>query len=150
MARLKREELARLQDIAKHLFISDNSITQKEIAEKVGVTEKTIGDWIQKHNWGSLRKSLLTTKTSQIALMYNQMEVLNNEIAERESKYATSKETDILIKLSTTIKNLETEAGVGELVQMGRELVKYVAQTDYELSKTFTKVFDEFINFKMK
>ena len=34
MARLKREELSRLQDIAKHLFISDNSITQKEIAEK--------------------------------------------------------------------------------------------------------------------
>ena len=52
--------------------------------------------------------------------------------------------------IKETIKNLETEAGVGELVQMGRELVKYVAQTDYELSKTFTKVIDEFINFKMK
>src|SRR5690606_34412866 len=52
---------AQAREYAKTLFLSEN-LHQKVIAERVGVTEKTIGRWIEVGGWRKLKRSLLTTK----------------------------------------------------------------------------------------
>ncbi len=71
-------------EYAKILF-TERGLTQKEIAERVGVTEKTVGNWVKKGDWEKLKKSLLVTKKNQISKLYDQLEWLTNHIANREA-----------------------------------------------------------------
>lgn len=76
------------KEYAKFLFTEKN-LTQKEIAEKVGVTEKTLAKWISENDneWKKLKTSLLTTKPQQIKNLYEQLERINEEIQNRPVVY---------------------------------------------------------------
>lgn len=76
------------KEYAKFLFTEKNS-TQKEIAEKVGVTEKTLIKWIGENDgeWKKLKKSLMTTKSNQINNLYEILERTNDEIKNRPIVY---------------------------------------------------------------
>ncbi|WP_262908919.1 terminase gpP N-terminus-related DNA-binding protein [Leeuwenhoekiella parthenopeia] len=64
-----------------------NKLTDKEIAERVGVRPNTVGNWIKKYGWEKLRKSLLTTRQEQLIGFYDQLEALNNHIKTRPIQY---------------------------------------------------------------
>lgn len=72
------------KEYAKFLYTEKN-LTQKEIAEKADVTEKTIIKWIGENDgeWKKLKKSLLTTKPQQIKMLYDQLARINEEIYNR-------------------------------------------------------------------
>lgn len=74
------------KEYAKTLFVKED-LHQKIIAERVGVTEKTIGKWITDGGWKKLKTSLLTTKDNQIANLYDQLEKINSEIKTRPIVY---------------------------------------------------------------
>ena len=70
------------RDFAKILFVNEN-ISQKEIALRLNVTEKTIGKWVKEGDWDSLKISMLVTKDNQLTSLYKQLENINREIMER-------------------------------------------------------------------
>ncbi len=165
MARRKQKEF----DYAKMLFVKER-LTQKEVARRVGVTEKTIGKWVDQEKWEDLRKSMLTTKDSQLTHLYNQLEWLNNHIAQRDiiydlpagvspndknfnaAKYriiqgnvANSKEADSIAKITSAINKLETETSIADTVEVAMKFIKYVSPSDFELSKKITDYFDSYI-----
>ncbi|QDP85202.1 hypothetical protein FNJ88_06345 [Chryseobacterium sp. SNU WT5] len=72
------------KEYAKFLYTEKN-LTQKEIAEKADVTEKTLIKWIGENDgeWKKLKKSLLTTKPQQIKMLYDQLARLNDDILNR-------------------------------------------------------------------
>lgn len=74
------------KDFAKLLFVNDN-VSQKEIAIRLKVSEKTVGKWCKDGNWESLKKSMLVTKDNQLTALYNQLETLTNEIKTRPIVY---------------------------------------------------------------
>lgn len=76
------------KDYAKFLYTEKN-FTQKEIAEKAGVTEKTLIKWINENEqeWKKFRNSLMTTKPAQIKMLYGQLERLNETIQTRKIVY---------------------------------------------------------------
>lgn len=76
------------KDYAKFLYTEKN-FTQKEIAEKAGVTEKTLIKWINENDqeWKKLRTTLMTTKPYQIKMLYGQLERLNETIQNRKIVY---------------------------------------------------------------
>lgn len=78
MARAKQLE----KEYAKTLFVNEN-ISQKEIAQRLKITEKTIGKWVKEGNWEALKVSMLTTKDTQLTALYRQLETLNHEITTR-------------------------------------------------------------------
>ena len=53
----------REQKLAEDLYINAKK-TAKEIASLVGVSEKTVGDWIEKFKWKERRNAKLSSKTS--------------------------------------------------------------------------------------
>jgi transposase len=91
------------RDFAKILFVNEN-ISQKEIAARLKVTEKTIGKWIKEGNWEALKTSMLVTKDNQLTALYKQLETKNKEIENRPIVY------DIPIFLLKPIK-LKDEHG---------------------------------------
>lgn len=71
------------QEYARTLYLSEKGITQKEIAQRAGVTEATVCGWIKKFGWETMRTSLLTTKEEQLSMMYQQLSEANSTITGR-------------------------------------------------------------------
>ncbi len=140
---------AQEREYARILYVSER-ITFKEIAERTGVTEKTIGKWADLDNWDKLRKSLLTTKQNQLVHWYNQLEAMNENIATRLVPVPDSKEADIMSKITSNIQRLETETGIGEYVEVGRKILTFIQGIDLSEAKRFKNYIDEFINSKLK
>ena len=137
------------QDYAKTLFV-DQGLTQKEIAERLNVTEKTIGKWVKDGDWETLKKSMLTTKDNQLTMLYDQLDFLNSDIKSREYKIATPKEADIISKVTSAIKKLETETSIGETIEIAKQIIQFVRQQDLAFSYKLTQYCDAFITEKMK
>lgn len=140
---------AQEKEYAKSLYIG-GGLTQKEIAERVSVTEKTLAKWIKEGKWDNLKKSLLTTKENQLSFLYDQLDFLNTDISKRDFKVAVGKEADTIIKLTASINRLETETSIGDIVEVARNFIEFVRQQDLELAKIITNLFDVFITAKMK
>ncbi|WP_417366877.1 hypothetical protein [Flavobacterium beibuense] len=58
MAKIKERE------VAKRLFV-DLGKTQKEIAEDLGVTAKTIGEWVKDGNWKAERSAVINNSKNR-------------------------------------------------------------------------------------
>lgn len=137
------------KEYAKLLFIK-HEIDQKEIAIKVKVTEKTLTKWINEGKWREQKRSLIHTRTNIIQKFEEQLERWNAVIETREDQLASSKEVDILNKLASGIKKLETEIGVGEIITASMQLVSFVQTIDFDFSKKLTEYADLYINSKIK
>jgi len=133
------------REYAKLLF-TQMGLSQKEVAERVGVTEKTIGKWKDEENWDQLKTVLITTRSNVIRNLQRQMELWQVEIGDR---LAGSKEADILIKLANAISALEKDTGVSEMVDTGMKFIQFLQQHDMELAKKNAHWFDIFIKSKM-
>lgn len=172
------------KEYAKYLFTEKN-FTQKEIAEKADVTEKTLAKWINENDgeWKKLKKSLMTTKSNQIKGLYDQLERIQEEIQNRKPVYdipahvlkpvkiknadgsesleypnyspedyplkfgnfPSSKDSDVIAKITKSIKQLEGEASIGETVQIGIAFCEYVRDIEFSLSQKISEYFDMFI-----
>jgi len=145
---LKKSEA---QEYAKMLFLdTTQKLTIKEIAERVGVRPNTVSNWIKKEGWAKLRKSLMVTRQKMIGDLYDQLEWLNNDIKERDIKVATSKESNTIAVITTSIKRLETETSIAEVYEVATSFLDYLKPQDFALYKKLIPIFDTFINLKMK
>ena len=139
------------KDWAKLLFINE-SLTQKEIAIKVEVTEKTISKWVHDDNWEQLRSSLIITKEQELRRIYMQINELNTHIFSREEglRFANSKEADTLNKLAATARSLETDTSIAETIEVFNQFLNFVKKDDLLKAQELTKWCDEFIRYKLK
>ena len=134
------------KDYAKILFLRED-ITQKEIAERVGVAEKTLSNWIKKENWNKLKASIIITKEEQLIGLYNQVLELNNMIKQREEgkRYPTKSEADTLAVLMNSIKNFEGEANLSDVIAVFRRFLNWLRPINLEKAKEIVELQDEFI-----
>lgn len=62
----------------------------------------------------------------------------------------TSKEADIISKLTAAINRLETETSIGEIVEVAKQLIQFIQTIDFPFAKKLTDYIDVFITDKMK
>ena len=67
---------------AKLLYTRER-LTQKEIAERTGISAVTINKWIREYAWNKLKQSMLVTRETQLNRLYMQLDELNTAIMER-------------------------------------------------------------------
>jgi len=138
---------------AKLLFTQEK-LSQKEIAERVNVSEQTITKWVNANNgeWRRLRQNLIVTKKEQLSRIYEQLDEITEEIQKREKgkRYVNSKEADILVKLTAAAKNLETETSLAEIIEVGMRFLNWMRPVDLEKAKEFSGYFDGFIKDQLK
>ncbi|MEO9256856.1 MAG: hypothetical protein ABI207_00665 [Crocinitomicaceae bacterium] len=137
------------QNYAKLLVVNEK-ITFKETSIRVGVREKTIGDWAKKFNWIQMKRSLITIKDEQITSLYNKLEKLNKNIEENQDNLVTTKDVDAIIKLTAAIKQLEVDTSLGEIIDVGKKFITFLQETDIDLAKEVTRYYDTFIQSKLK
>ena len=138
--------LTQKKEWARELYIRDE-LTQKAIAEKVGVSEQTMVAWVKDNRWDGMRKTLLSTRQEQIQMLYDILDGLNKEAkaAVEDDDPATKPNTDAIIKIANAIKKLEKETGLGEIIDTCRALIAYTLKEDNEAAKIINKWADLFI-----
>lgn len=139
----KREQK---KELAKLLYLHE-SLTQKEIATRVGISEVTLSKWVNKENWESLKVSITITKEEQLKNLYRQLAALNDAIAARdkEIRFATSTEADTISKLATAIDKMESDVGISDMVSVSKKFLTWVRKFDLQKAQEITPLFDAFI-----
>ena len=126
---------------AKTLYTRE-TLTQAEIAERVGVSRVTVNNWIGKGNWEQLKASITITREEQLKNLYRQLAELNNAIMGKP-------EADTISKLSNAIKKLETEVGLADIISVFSDLLKWVRTYDSTQAKEITPLLDAFVKSKL-
>jgi transposase len=142
VARYKKE----IRKYAQELFVQ-SSLNAKEIAERLNIDEKTIGRWRAEEDWDNVKTSFTMSKSNQLRNFYAQITEINTLISERPlgTRFATNKESDTLIKLTTSIKNLETETSLTDIIDVSIQMTTWLKAVDPEKAKEITLLFDKFI-----
>ena len=137
---------AQKKDWAKVLYLKEN-LTQKEIALKVCVTEKTLGIWIKADNWEQYKSSLIVTKEQELRRIYMQINELNTFIFNREEgqRFANSKEADTLTKLTAAARSLETETSVADVIEVAMQVCNFIKKDDLLKSQEMSNYFEAYI-----
>ncbi len=142
--------IAQKKEWAKLLFLREN-LTQKEIAERVGVSAVTINKWVKNERWEDLRVSITITKEEQLKNLYRQLAEINNAIAERErNKFATSAEADTITKLANAIDKMETDVGLADIQSAFRKFLTWLRAFDLPEAQRLVNLFDDFIKTVIK
>ncbi len=143
ISRKKKKEFARL------IFFQEPGVSQKDIAERVGISVVSINKWINQEGWKEMQKSLLTSKAEQLSMLYNSLDKFNQSIRDRkDSPYPTNKEADTLIKITAAIRNLETETSLAEKIETGKAFLQFLRKLgpqQMQFSKDVAILFDAYI-----
>lgn len=76
---INREQL---RDTAKGLFVK-SSMSQKEIAAALGVSEKAVCEWRKKYDWDTAKQVQSITRKSLLEDAYKQLDAINQKIADK-------------------------------------------------------------------
>ncbi|MCE5294830.1 MAG: hypothetical protein LLF94_09505 [Chlamydiales bacterium] len=143
ISRKKKKEFARL------IFFQEPGVSQKDIAERVGISVVSLNKWINQEGWKEMQKSLLTSKAEQLSMLYNSLDKFNQSIRDRkDSPYPTNKEADTLIKMTAAIRNLETETSLAEKIETGKAFLQFLRKLgpqQMQFSKDVAILFDAYI-----
>lgn len=139
------------KDLAKTLYVN-GSFTQEEIATKVGTTRQTVSRWIREGSWDQVKASYTITPEQILAGLNRQIIEINNNVNSRPEgeRFATVAEADTLAKLASSIKKIETDAGIADIVNVGIKFTNWLRQTDLDLAKRFSDLLDAFIKNQLK
>lgn len=143
MADIKSEQKKAL---ARDLYLL-GSYTYEEIAAKVGTQRQTISRWAKAGGWEDLKAGMSVTREEVLKRLHLQLKSINDIILERDPKerYPTAKEADAMVKLSATIKNMETDVGISDIISVGMRFGEWLRRVDLDKAKEYVQYWDLFL-----
>jgi transcriptional regulator with XRE-family HTH domain len=143
---LTKDERSRAKDYAKILFVKDK-LTQKEIAAKTGISEKTVSKWVNEGNWDKERKNFVLTRQEQMSNLLDELTEINEFIRTLPEgrRFADSKTADVRRKLIRDIKELETSSSKPEAISACIGLLEFIRKVDLNVAQELSKYVDGYI-----
>jgi len=143
---MAKKDFTHIKEVAQILFLQ--GYKQKEISEKMGISQQSLTRWVKDGHWDTLKTSLLTSKNERISELYAELAELNLKIKSKEegNRFADSKEADIRRKLIADIADLEQKYNIGQTTVIARDFVMFIKEVEYDFAEKATEYFDLFIN----
>lgn len=108
---------------AEDWFIENNDCTQAEIADKFGITAKTVNSWHKKHNWEDRRRDY---HSSPIKIK----QLLQNELLSVAQGNAPKLNADAISKLNAAIDRLDKKIDAFVVKRVLVELDNHISNAD--------------------
>lgn len=149
--RLSNEEKERKKGLAKVLFLQEKNITQKEIAERIEVSEKTVAEWMKAEKWEGLKRNILLTRQEQLVLMQDELAEINLAIQNQPEgkRFADFKLAQVRNQLVKNIKDLENKALLPEIITALTSFLDFVKKENLEQAQLLADYTDAFIKSKL-
>ena len=137
--------------LAREYYLTTDK-TQAEIAELVGVNQKTLSLWKQEEEWDLQKAATNITPRKTIAGFYMQLERMRLAIESREEgrNFPDSKESDVIMKISKSVKMLQKSLTLTDYINAFEDLTKFGLNIDAVATKQFVAIMNEFIQAKTK
>jgi uncharacterized protein YerC len=123
------------------LLYTKEEHTTKEISSITGADQATIRNWINDGSWDVVRRSRLVFKETQVQNLYQMIE----KIVEKDETEKTYKDLDQVVKLTNSIKNLETDHSVSHIIEVAELFIAWLRRRNLDLARKITPEFDRFI-----
>lgn len=152
MARKTKKETEDLKEQARLVYVHEGITNQKELAKRVGVTEKTIGSWINDGNWKKYQRNFLLTREEQMANLLEELAEINESIKLQPEgqRFADAKTAQIRRQLIKDIKDLETKAQLPEIISAMTQFVSFVRRNNLEEAQQISHSVNAFIKSKLR
>jgi transposase len=128
---------------AEILFIV-SGYTQKQIAEELSVTEKTIGQWVEKFGWKEKKAVQNLSPTKLIQSYYEQSDLILKK-AKEDDRPITSKEADSLNKIASAIEKLDKKISPSLNMEVFMRFNNFLQSIDLDLTKQLIPFQKEYI-----
>jgi hypothetical protein len=135
--------------LAKDLFLYTNQ-TNVEIGESVGVSTRTVANWIDKYEWKAL-------KTARNVSIHN-IQAASYRVAEKymlqlESKVASDApldngDIDSLSKLSRALKNISGDENLSMYIAAFSKFLVWLKSENLDIAKSISPYMNEFQRLK--
>lgn len=126
-------------------FFVRSSLNRKEIAETIGVTEKTLRNWIELDNWQAEKDSSSITRSQLLQESYAQLQAINDEIRDNHKGIPTKLLSDAKGVIRKEIETLSTHP-IYKYVEVFEEFLLWTAKNNPKNLEAFTKDSSLFIN----
>jgi DNA-binding XRE family transcriptional regulator len=129
---------------AKDLFLNTN-LTKTQIAERVGVTRRTITSWSLEHSWDRLRRSaqlLPSMVTEKYYLLLDHR--ANQLLAEGSAGPAfTEKDANACSKMASVISKIKARSTVNESMEVFNYFLDELRHKDQQMAESITPFIEE-------
>lgn len=136
--------MAQKKDLAKELYLHTD-LTQKEIAERVGVTANTIGKWCA--SWKQIKAAKTSTKDEIVARYLRMIDNILKE-AEDDDRSITDSEADKISKINKAMESIDKEVGLAMFIQVFQDYNSWLIAVNPELAKENNTFQTKFVNIK--
>lgn len=136
--------------LAKDIYCL-GSYTFEEIAAKVGSTRQTISKWAKDGQWDDFKAGMSVSREQILKGLYSQVNEINKSIQDKPQgeRYASPAQADTLAKLSASIKKMELDTGIADLVSAGIRFSEWLRAVDLTKAKDFVNLWDAFLKDQM-
>ena len=143
-------EINQKKELAKLLYLTERSITQQELADRTGVSRRSIGKWIKE--WENLKLNLLQTREERINSTLMQLDELYNTIQEKPEgmRFPNKEESLIRRKLTEDLAALEQDASIRDIYNVSRRILDWIRPRDLDKAKELSNYFDAYIKEQMQ
>lgn len=138
-------ELNQKRELARMYYMQGDS--QKNIAEKVGVSAQTLGKWVEQNDWAKKRAAQNITRPELVNKLLLTIDKLIEQVHNSEDPSLIAGLGDKLSKLSTTIEKLDKKASVVDAIEVFMAFGKwlqYRATYDDEITPELLKAINKY------
>ncbi len=142
----EKKEMQDKKERAKLYYVQGE--TQKDIAEKVGVSEVTVSKWVKDGNWGRLRAGNKVTRTELVNKNLELIaKLLDNAMTSDDPTAESLKVSDRISKLAASIERLDKKTNVVNEIDSFINFNRWLQQRisfDRELSADLLKAINRY------
>lgn len=136
---------AKKKELAQKLYMQNFFSTQKELAEYLEISEQTLVAWIKKGKWEDMRESYLISFTEEMAFMKKQLRVMREQLEAEGRTTFNNKEMDVITKLTAAIRNLKSEIGIEDVIDVSIKVVEWLRTQDVRRAQDASEIFHAYI-----
>jgi hypothetical protein len=152
--RLTKKEIESKKLIAEIMFMDFED--QKVIAEAVGISEKTIGEWKVAGGWERKRSAKTISRDELVNKLLSNINTMLDEAMSEDAETNFSSLADQLIKMTNAIEKLDRKNNVVYNIETFTNFNRYLLQRmqedktlTAEIVKQINKLQNDYVTFRM-
>lgn len=138
------------QNQARNLYFQ-TKLTQAQIAELLGISQKTVSTYVNEHKWDLLKQRAEQAPALMLEQMNSELQELNEAIAARPlgQRFPTKEEAEIRRKTLHSINLINSRQSAGYYSQVFMNFISWVYKQSVKDAQLLTRYADKFLKGQM-